>query len=208
MTMRRAFLALTAAAAVLSLHARKARAQGKRPNSGRGIPGATNMDHVGVTVPNLDEAVHFFVDVLGADELFRFGEGPGTESPASIAAVFDVDGRSSLHVAMLRLRPNINIELMQYDAPGQRNIMPRNSDVDAPHLAFWVEDMGRAAAYLAAHGCALLAGPLTSKDGPKAGQSIHYARTPWGLAIEVMHRPPHMPYEQGTSARLFGPVTS
>ncbi len=68
MTMRRVFLALTAAAAALSLHARKARAQGKRPNSGRGIPGATNMDHVGLTVPNLDETVRFFVEVLGADD--------------------------------------------------------------------------------------------------------------------------------------------
>jgi len=164
------------------------------------------MDHVGLTVPDLDQAVRFFVDVLGTDELFRFGEGPGTENPADLHAVFDVDPRSTLRVAMLRLGPNVNVELMQYQAPDQRREMPRNSDLDAPHLAFWVEDMDRAADYLAAHGCTLLGGPFTSKDGPKAGQSIRYVRTPWSLSIEILNRPGHMPYERDVAARLFGPA--
>ena len=68
------------------------------------------------------------------DELFRFDEGPGTENPADLHQVFDVDPRSRLRVAMLRLGPNINVELMEYQAPDQRREMPRNSDVDAPHL--------------------------------------------------------------------------
>ncbi|MBV9749225.1 MAG: VOC family protein [Acetobacteraceae bacterium] len=179
-----------------------------RGSGRRGIPGARNLDHVGLVVPDLEQAVRFFVDLLGAEELFRFDEGPGTENPADLHQVFDVDPRSRLRIAMLRLGPTVNIELLEYAAPEQRREMPRNSDVDAPHLAFWVEDMDVAAAYLAAHGCTLLGGPFTSKDGPKAGQSIRYARTPWGLSIEILHRPAHMPYEQGTVARLFGPAAS
>ena len=30
-----------------------------------GIPGMCGVDHIGLTVPNLEEATEFFVDVLG-----------------------------------------------------------------------------------------------------------------------------------------------
>jgi catechol 2,3-dioxygenase-like lactoylglutathione lyase family enzyme len=38
-----------------------------------GIPTARNVDHFGYNVPNLDEAIDFFVEVLGAEEAFRWG---------------------------------------------------------------------------------------------------------------------------------------
>ena len=42
------------------------------------IPSAHNIDHVGVSIPNLDQAISFFQNVLGAEFLFRFEESPGT----------------------------------------------------------------------------------------------------------------------------------
>jgi len=77
---------LAAATALLAMMSRP-RAAGVQQDGfpmGRGIPGTRNMDHVGLTVPDLEQAVRFFVDVLGADELFRFAEGPGTENPADL----------------------------------------------------------------------------------------------------------------------------
>ncbi len=174
----------------------------------RGIPGAHNVDHVGLTVPDLDQAVRFFVDVLGAEDLFGFDEGPGTANPADLHATFDVDPRSTLRVRMLRLGPTLNVELMEYRTPGQNRTIPRNSDVDVPHIAFFVDDIGVATAYLAAHGCTLLSGPLKSSSGPKAGQAIRYFKTPWGSSMEVLSRPKHMPYETQTPSQLFGPVPS
>ena len=35
----------------------------------RGIPTAINIDHYGYVVPNLDQAVAFFIDVLGFELL-------------------------------------------------------------------------------------------------------------------------------------------
>ena len=32
-----------------------------------GLPGLRRLDHVGFTVPDLDEATRFLVDVLGCD---------------------------------------------------------------------------------------------------------------------------------------------
>ncbi len=45
--------------------------------------GLRAVDHVGLTVPDLDQAVRFLVDVVGATELFRHGPyepGPNTAS--------------------------------------------------------------------------------------------------------------------------------
>ena len=85
--------------------------------------------------------------------------------------------------------------------------MPKNRDFDAPHLAFFVSDMDAAEDYHNEHGCELFSGPLLSNEGPKAGQSIRYFQTPWGMYLEILSRPEHMPYEQQTTSRLFGPVT-
>lgn len=38
--------------------------------AGRGMPGLVGADHVGLTVPDLEEAVAFFVDVIGCDDIF------------------------------------------------------------------------------------------------------------------------------------------
>ena len=63
-----------------------------------------------------------------------------------------------------------------------------------------------AAQYLDKHECPLLPGPFQSDQGPKTGQQIRYFTSPWGMALEILHRPDHMPYEKETQSRLFGPL--
>jgi catechol 2,3-dioxygenase-like lactoylglutathione lyase family enzyme len=95
-------------------------------NGERGIPTATNVDHLGVTVPDLKQAVGFFTEVLGAEFLFSFQEGPGTSNPADLNKAFGVPTDSKLQIAMLRLGPTLNLELMEYETSDQRRVMPRN----------------------------------------------------------------------------------
>ncbi len=40
----------------------------------RGMPGLRGGDHFGFTVPDMDEAVQFFRDVLGCREFYDLGE--------------------------------------------------------------------------------------------------------------------------------------
>ena len=35
----------------------------------RGLPGLSHVDHVGLTVPNLEAAVRFYCDIIGGYEL-------------------------------------------------------------------------------------------------------------------------------------------
>jgi len=183
-------------------------AEGRVGGTRRGIPTARNVDHVGITVPDLDGAIAFFVDVLGCEVLYRVGPW-GDPTGDFMAAHYDVDPRATFSAAMVRCGPTLNVELVRWTAPDQTTGAPRNSDAGAAHLAFYVADIDAAVAYLAARpGVRVLAAPVPSASGPTDGQRSVYFLAPWGLSLELMSWPEGMPYERDTSARLFGPAPS
>jgi catechol 2,3-dioxygenase-like lactoylglutathione lyase family enzyme len=174
----------------------------------RGIPTATNVDHVAFTVPDLDDAVEFFIDVLGADLLYRLDDVKDDDGDW-MCRQLGVHPRARAQVAMLRLGPVTNVELFEYEAPDQNEQFPKNSDYGGHHLAFYVEDVDAAAEYLRAQpGITLVGEPQTIEDGLIAGDRWMYFRTPWGLGMEILNMPSGMPYEDHTSARRFGPCAS
>jgi catechol 2,3-dioxygenase-like lactoylglutathione lyase family enzyme len=175
--------------------------------SQRGIPTARNVDHIAFTVPDLDEAIGFFVKVLGGELLYQFGP---VQDPQGnfMARQLNVDAKARCSIAMVRLGPVSNIELFEYDAPDQRRELPRNSDWGGHHLAIYVDDLEAALEYLRAQpGVTILGEPQLIKGGPIAGNRWIYFLTPWGLQMEVMHQPPaEAPYERNTPARRYGPA--
>jgi 2-epi-5-epi-valiolone epimerase len=162
--------------------------------SSHGIVSARHVDHVGMTVPNLNQAVHFFEDALGGLLLWRVGPFHETATGVPI---------NSVQIAMLRLGPSLNVELLQFDADQQQRKMPSNIDIGAGHIAFFVEDIRAAAESLRNHGAELLQGPLEGSGEKKRGEKIWYFKTPWGAFMEILWRPDHLPYEQKTENRLF-----
>lgn len=174
----------------------------------RGIPTARNVEHVAFTVPDLDEAIAFFVDVLGAEELYRVG--PFADPDGEWMKVqLDVHPRAACNVAHLRLGPSLNLELFSWSAADQETGHPRASDVGAAHLAIYVEDMETAAAYLAEQAGVTLLGEIqTIEEGPSAGYRWLVFTSPWGLTLEIMSRPDQLAYEKSTDARFFGPAQS
>jgi catechol 2,3-dioxygenase-like lactoylglutathione lyase family enzyme len=105
------------------------------------IPGIRYADHVGITVPDLDEAVRFFVQALGAEELYRSSRGPdATFMPANFAVPTD----ARLTLAMLRMPPNLNVELFEWSTSDRRTEHPRHSDAGGHHLCFTVDDVDEA----------------------------------------------------------------
>ncbi|WP_234329963.1 VOC family protein [Streptomyces viridochromogenes] len=174
----------------------------------RGIPTATNVDHIAYTVPDLDEAVRFFVDVLGADLLYREGT-IRSDDDEWMREALNVHPRATADIAMLRLGPVTNIELFEYTAPDQNRTMPKNSDHGGHHLAFYVRDIDEAAAYLRKQpGVQLLGDPRSVTTGPIAGDRWLYFLTPWGMQMELISLPAHLPYERDTPRRRFGPCAA
>ncbi|WP_427026303.1 VOC family protein (plasmid) [Aureimonas ureilytica] len=168
-------------------------------------PGIRGIDHIGITVPDMDEAVAFFTGVLGGEAVLSFG--PFADDTGSFMTDhLGVDARAVIErITLIRCGNGSNIELFQYSAPDQSTPRFRNSDIGAQHIAFYVDDIAAMKAHLDAEGIRTFAGPLPIGEGPAAGQSILYFLAPWGLQLEAISYPQGMAYEAGGGARLWSP---
>ena len=170
-----------------------------------GLPGLAGTDHIGFTVPNLEEAVHFFVEVIGCEPFYELGpfraHGNWMEEHLNVHpdAVMK-------RLKFLRCRNGPNIEIFEYEAPDQNREQPRNSDVGGHHLAFYVDDIDAAVAYLKSKGVRVLGEPTVRTMGPSAGQSWVYFLAPWGMQLELVSFPNGKAYERETSRRLWHPA--
>ena len=155
------------------------------------IPGLEGLDHVGLTVPNLEEALSFYGALLGATEIFRLGPFDSRDfEPVggmdwSLAHVNVADARFTL--AMLELADGSRLELFQYDRPDTRQTAPPlNCDLGGHHTAFKVSDLDAVLALREELGLKFLAGPIEINEGPAAGQRIIYVLDPWGNQLELV----------------------
>jgi catechol 2,3-dioxygenase-like lactoylglutathione lyase family enzyme len=169
------------------------------------IPGIRGIDHIGVTVPDVEQAVAFFTDVIGCREAFRFG--PFSDDKGTFMQdLVNVHSRAVIkQIVMMRCGQGSNIELFQYSAPEQRTEEPKNSDYGGHHIAFYVKDIAAAVDKAKSNGLKTFMGPFPIKEGPAAGQSITYVLTPWGMQIELISYPKGMAYEKGAKTRLWAP---
>lgn len=172
------------------------------------LPGARAVHHIAYTVPDLEEAVRFFVDVIGAELAYRLGPVEDREGDW-MTRKLGVHPRASAHIAMLRLGPVTNLELFEYTAPDQDRARPRNSDWGGHHFALYVDDVDKAVAHLReVPGVTILGEPETITDGPIEGDRWVYFTTPWGLHMELINMPEGMPFEETTTTRLYLPEES
>lgn len=176
----------------------------------KGLPGLSHVDHIGLTVPDLEAAIGFYAEVLGGHELYRIGPFDAAEMPRmddgrdwTEAHVNVADAR--LTIAMLQIGPNLMLELFQYERPAdQRRTPPRNCDWGGHHIAFKVADLDAAAAYLAARGCKVMAGPIVLDQGPCATTRVNYVLDPWGNQLELVEYTTQA-FEQTAPVRIYRP---
>jgi catechol 2,3-dioxygenase-like lactoylglutathione lyase family enzyme len=153
-----------------------------------GLEGAIRCaDHVGFTVPDLEEAVSFFVDVLGATEQARFAV---RDNPEVMEHGLGVDPQASLSAVLLQLTSGLSVEVFQYQAPGQDTRMPEVSDIGGHHLCLVVDDLDAALAQLRRRPDVWAGNPGRVSYGPHAGGRWLYFRTSWGLVVELIADPP------------------
>jgi glyoxylase I family protein len=157
------------------------------------VPGYLHVDHVGLTVPDLEPAIAFYCDLTGGTELFRMGPFDARELPGTAdgrdwtEAHVNVPG-ARLQFAMLQVSPALRLELFQYDRPLDRDTEPpRNCDLGGHHLALKVHDIELAIDYLRQRNdVRLMAGPIVISEGPCAGMRVIYFLDPWGNQLELL----------------------
>ncbi|MGP0060118.1 MAG: VOC family protein [Beijerinckiaceae bacterium] len=167
-----------------------------------GLPGLRGLDHIGFTVPNLQEAIAFFVDVLGCEPFYELG--PFRSDDQWMADQLNVHPDTIMRrLKFLRCGHGSNFEIFEYEAPDQRRIQPKNSDVGGHHLAFYVDDMHAALEHLRLHNVRILGKPVVRESGPSGGQTWVYFLTPWGMQCELVSFPHGKAYETETNRRLW-----
>ena len=170
----------------------------------KGLPGLRGTDHIGFTVPDLQQAIDFFVDVIGCEPFYELG--PFAAADDWMEEHLNVHPRAVMkRLKFLRCKSGANFEIFEYQAPEQNRQQPKNSDVGGHHLAFYVDDFDQALAYLKARGVTILGEPTLSKNA-SAGQTWVYFLSPWGMQLELVSYPKGKAYEKETDHRLWHPA--
>ena len=162
------------------------------------VPGMRRVDHFGFTVPDLEQARDFLVDVLGCEYMYSLG--PFRSDGEWMAEHLGVHPRAVMEqLHFFRCGGQAIFEVFQYSAPDQRDSPPRNSDTGGHHIALYVDELDAALEYLTRRGVTVLGEPTASK-GPSEGQRWVYFLAPWGMQFELVSYPHGKAFERQAAA--------
>lgn len=170
----------------------------------RGVPGIRGTDHIGFTVPDLEEAHAFLIDILGCDEVYRLGakrsDGDWMHSRLGVHPRTIIS-----EIRFYRLGQGANFEVFLYESADGQNPQPRNSDIGGYHIAFYVDDLDAAVQYLHENNVEVMGTPTASMQSAE-GQRWVYFRSPWGLQFELVSFPEGKAYEEQAARLLWHPA--
>jgi catechol 2,3-dioxygenase-like lactoylglutathione lyase family enzyme len=144
----------------------------------------TGVDHVGLTVTDLDRSIKFYTEILECSIVVQQEKEGGY-----LAAIV---GYPDASVRMAHLQPagsSQRIELFEYRTPksAPRDLEPRN--VGNAHVCFVVNDLAALYERLVEHGITTLSPPVEVDTGVNKGGAALYLRDPDGITLEVFQRP-------------------
>lgn len=169
-----------------------------------GLPGLAGTDHVGFTVPDMEQATRFFVDVIGCIQVFEVG--PFSAEDRWMQDQLGVHPRSVLRsLRMFSCKNGPSFELFEYRLAGANPVPPKNSDAGATHLGFYVTDMAAAVVYLKSCGITVQGAPVTMDSGPTQGLTWIYFLSPWGMQLELVSYPAGMAVVNAAPGALWSP---
>jgi lactoylglutathione lyase/glyoxylase I family protein len=142
------------------------------------------LDHIGIVVPSLDEAVTWYMSALGFTVAWRQEphEIPGSALGLPTGEII------RLSTAMLSAGSS-GIELHEYLSPSTNASARELQDSGIGHLAIAVTDIHAAVARLASMGVQFAAEPQQIENGPLAGRKWLYGKDPFGVTLELCQHP-------------------
>ncbi|MCP1440866.1 catechol 2,3-dioxygenase-like lactoylglutathione lyase family enzyme [Erwinia persicina] len=166
------------------------------------------MDHVGITVSDIEEATRFFSEAFGAEVIYDSvspsDDDVKGEETESILNLFP--GTRITTVRMMKLQHGPGLELFEMQGPEQHQPV-RPSDYGIQHFAVYVDDINEAIGLFERAGGKMFTSPQPLMFPTEAGDNnfFCYGRTPWGSVIELISLPSRLPYEESTSLRRWKP---
>jgi catechol 2,3-dioxygenase-like lactoylglutathione lyase family enzyme len=168
-------------------------------------PVIRGVNHIGITVPDIEAAKSFLVEAFGGQVIYQsFGpQDPPRQGPEFERAVGAYPGTVVRAQAMVKIGTGPDIELFEMHGPEQAQPV-RASDFGITHFALYADDIDASVALReggreAAHGAAdnLLC------DRKRPGNKVCYCQLPWGTTMEFIATPDRMPYHDQTDWRRW-----
>ena len=156
------------------------------------MTGFSAVNHVGITVSNLDKAIEFYETLTG--KKIRNKDQIGGKRMAQTQGLDD----TLIKYANLHL-DNINIDILEYVEPKSSQANYSNEQISAMHLCFEVEDLEAAIARMKSIGVEPEGDPIyfEEADGLKAGfgTGVVYFKDLDGTNLELIA--PKGPFKRG-----------
>jgi len=166
------------------------------------------IDHIGITVPDIEKATRFLIEALGAELIYQSvaPDEKDLDNEAQQKTLRLVPGTVIKAIRMLKLKHGPGIELFEMHGPEQREPL-RASDFGLQHFAVYCDDIDTALQRFKDAGGEVFTAPqpLGFPTEQGEGNQFCYGRTPWGSIVEFIAYPSPMPYERDTSLRRWKP---
>ena len=162
------------------------------------------VQHIGLTVPDMEEAVRFFETMFGGVTVLSTGL-IDVDDEFMINKLGVPGDRRILDIKTLRCGNGTNLELFEYSGEPEPTPIKRNSEVGGFHIAFEVDDAVAAAERLRQDGVDVLEGPTYIDAGPMEGLTWVYLRAPWGQFLELVSMSGPLGYEAAGGPKMWSP---
>lgn len=163
------------------------------------------IDHVGLTVPDIEQATQFFIEALGAEKMYDMltKDEPKRDSEDTQIRLGVSCYMAQRAIRMLKLPNGPGLELFEYEKADQSGPVD-SADLGWTHIAIYVEDVEKAVKKVEAAGGNRCADPrpLSGLEAGK-GNMFCYVKTPWGSTLELISYPSPQPYQEITSKRKW-----
>ena len=167
------------------------------------------IEHIGITVTNLDEAEKFFVNALGASVLYRIVPPDEPDKSLKGKDMFSKDGfPAEINIsglAMLRLANGCNVELFQTQ-PEAKEYQANPSQPGINHFSLYVDNIKEVGESMKNHGAKMFEGPtdcFAQEEGK--GNQTWFGMTPFGVLIELITLPSALKYDDIASSTRWIP---
>lgn len=165
------------------------------------------IDHIGLTVPDIEEATRFFKQAFGASICYDTltPQQPAQEGAETEQKLGLPQGAKVRHMRLIQIGQGASIEMFQFENTEQRS--PALAvDYGIQHIALYVDDMPAAIRHFESAGGILLSSPNPLPNEEKGeGHLFVYGRAPWGTLIELLSYPHGIDYPQTSENNRWTP---
>jgi catechol 2,3-dioxygenase-like lactoylglutathione lyase family enzyme len=149
----------------------------------------SSLDHVGLTVQDLDRSIAFYCTVLDCVVQER-----AVIKGAEVETLTGVPG-AVIRTADLKLSSGDMLELLQYEGPVPTALVQHRFDAGHSHIGFTVDDLDAIRSRALSAGALDCSPPVTLNEPGSSWDRVRvcYARDPDGRTIELVERPAPIP---------------